>query len=1040
MKTWRTCGCVFSFIAALPACSNADNQAARGNADEQPSISRSTSELISDDAHSGEEQGFFFLPPMVANPDLVGTFDSGQSPVVRIDEMDAAATTVLREVVTFTMTSGPDSETIRLEPDHYIVNWHTGEFSLDPALLYRIRVLLEDRQVGFADVDLVSSGRELRRVERSDYVPLRNGRTLPIKFWMNLCASIECTALDQCHVPGECDPSTGECSNPAAEDGIACNDGDLCTRIDTCQGGLCLGAEPVQCTALDQCHVAGVCDPATGVCSNPSAADGTACDDDDRCTRSDTCQSGVCTGADPVICAALDQCYVPGECDPLNGECSNPAAPQGTACEDGLFCTDGDVCDGAGTCISGDTPCSPGEVCIEEQARCCPLDCGGRSCGPDGCGGTCAPGCGPEETCVEASGQCIPTVCVGIDCSGHGTCVDDGGVPQCVCDPGYHAEGLSCVENDTYCETYTCWPIPPTGQTLCYEGAAQASCAPFPCQQDGGPDYCGQDAQYPEVSRTFTESTIGGDGVVQDSLTGLMWASIDTPSVNWTGAVAHCDGLNTAAYASYTDWRLPHYNELATLVNYSPQIPTSDFPNMLPVKYWSGTRSALDSASAWAIRFLNAIPDHAGIENVWAARCVRGEPYSSSPSRYRITGSLGSETVLDRATGLVWQKEYTTGMGWQDTLQHCEALHYAGSEDWRLPNANELYSVSNLELYDPASDFPDMPSIYFWSSTTRSDMPSQAWSVRATTGHITEKDKTELFAARCVRNRTCSLIFSEDFNDNDISDWISGSLVYSTQANLPGVTGGVYIAGDGSNRGGHRRSLGSVILGKAFEVSARIRSRDVVGRGVNHIGLFVNGALHPFIGHPGVEIGNGYAISGAAYHSRLRVEKQQNGEITVLVECPYPNDEEFHDVVVTHHQDGSWDVAVDGVGMACSQNIPDSTYDAFTFVSTSLDENGGTTTNALDDIRVFDCSTCGDGGTPKKSVGAIEPAGKRAATLRRLWTEPRVQERGGRSSPHEAGFGCHHRRRGGGGPTAGATSASGQLLLGLIPRKGCFGV
>ncbi|HMG20952.1 MAG TPA: hypothetical protein VK607_06530, partial [Kofleriaceae bacterium] len=55
---------------------------------------------------------------------------------------------------------------------------------------------------------------------------------------------------------------------------LACCDGlvavgGVCT--DRCAG--------VTCTASDACHAAGTCDPATGTCSNPAVADGTACSD-----------------------------------------------------------------------------------------------------------------------------------------------------------------------------------------------------------------------------------------------------------------------------------------------------------------------------------------------------------------------------------------------------------------------------------------------------------------------------------------------------------------------------------------------------------------------------------------------------------------------------------------------------------------------------------------------------------------------------------------------------------------------------------------
>src|SRR5439155_14151142 len=111
---------------------------------------------------------------------------------------------------------------------------------------------------------------------------------------------------------GTCSPQSGVCSNPAAADGSSCNDGNACTQTDTCQTGTCTGANPIVCAAPDQCHQAGVCDPATGTCSYAPKADGTACNDGNGCTQSDTCQAGVCTGSNPVVCTALDQCHVAG--------------------------------------------------------------------------------------------------------------------------------------------------------------------------------------------------------------------------------------------------------------------------------------------------------------------------------------------------------------------------------------------------------------------------------------------------------------------------------------------------------------------------------------------------------------------------------------------------------------------------------------------------------------------------------------------------------------------------------------------------------
>jgi hypothetical protein len=114
-----------------------------------------------------------------------------------------------------------------------------------------------------------------------------------------------CTALDSCHDVGTCDPGTGICSNPAKPNGTSCDDGNLCTQTDSCQSGVCTGSNPVVCTALDPCHDVGVCDAGTGLCSNLAKADGTSCDDGSPYTTGDRCLAGTCLG-EPVEAAPGD--------------------------------------------------------------------------------------------------------------------------------------------------------------------------------------------------------------------------------------------------------------------------------------------------------------------------------------------------------------------------------------------------------------------------------------------------------------------------------------------------------------------------------------------------------------------------------------------------------------------------------------------------------------------------------------------------------------------------------------------------------------
>jgi hypothetical protein len=165
---------------------------------------------------------------------------------------------------------------------------------------------------------------------------------------------------DACHIA----TCTGTCGI-AVNVGASCDDRNACTAGDTCQAdGSCGGGIATVCTALDQCHTAGICDPKTGVCSNPVAV-GTPCTDGNACTSGETCQvDGSCSGGTATVCTALDPCHVAGTCDPATGVCANPVAADHTACT--LAGGGAGICR-SGTCVAD--PCAA--TCItSEQPQC----------------------------------------------------------------------------------------------------------------------------------------------------------------------------------------------------------------------------------------------------------------------------------------------------------------------------------------------------------------------------------------------------------------------------------------------------------------------------------------------------------------------------------------------------------------------------------------------------------------------------------------------------------------------------------------------
>jgi len=304
---------------------------------------------------------------------------------------------------------------------------------------------------------------------------------------------VVCPMPDQCHDAGMCNPATGVCSNPAKANGVTCSDGDSCSQTDTCQAGTCTGASPVVCPTPDQCHDAGVCNPATGVCSNPNKMNGATCNDSNGCTQADTCQAGTCTGANPVVCPMPDQCHDAGMCNPATGVCSNPNKTDGATCNDGSLCTGTDTCQ-AGTC-TGASPvvCTASDQC-HDVGTCAPAT--GLCSNPNKANGTtCNDGslCTGTDTCQ--AGTCTgasPVVCTASDqCHDVGTCAPATGVcsnPNKT-DGATCNDGDGCTQTDT-CQTGTCTgasPVVCTASDACH---VAGTCAPATglCSNPNAPD------------------------------------------------------------------------------------------------------------------------------------------------------------------------------------------------------------------------------------------------------------------------------------------------------------------------------------------------------------------------------------------------------------------------------------------------------------------------------------------------------------------------------------------------------------------------
>jgi hypothetical protein len=128
-----------------------------------------------------------------------------------------------------------------------------------------------------------------------------------------------------------------------------------------------------------------------------------------------------------------------------------------------------------------------------------------------------------------------------------------------------------------------------------------------------------------------------------------------------------------------------------------------------------------------------------------------------SAARFMILSNFAGAAVLDRETGLVWEKSPTDQAQWGPSRLACIIKNVGGRKGWRLPSITELAS-----LIDPNQSNPALPSGHpfvilpfnhqHWSATTNADITTSAWYVEFRNyGAVGEDDKGRTAHVWCVR-------------------------------------------------------------------------------------------------------------------------------------------------------------------------------------------------------------------------------------------------------------------------------------------------
>lgn len=119
-----------------------------------------------------------------------------------------------------------------------------------------------------------------------------------------------------------------------------------------------------------------------------------------------------------------------------------------------------------------------------------------------------------------------------------------------------------------------------------------------------------------------------------------------------------------------------------------------------------------------------------------------------------------TQIVTDHTTGLQWQDNNTSEnkIGWEDAIGYCETLDLGQKSDWRLPNFNELYFLTNRDKKNPALNeifknliIRNTMFSFYWSSTSVVGTQSSVWGIEFYYGYFAAVAKSKSYWVRCVR-------------------------------------------------------------------------------------------------------------------------------------------------------------------------------------------------------------------------------------------------------------------------------------------------
>ena len=120
------------------------------------------------------------------------------------------------------------------------------------------------------------------------------------------------------------------------------------------------------------------------------------------------------------------------------------------------------------------------------------------------------------------------------------------------------------------------------------------------------------------------------------------------------------------------------------------------------------------------------------------------------------SGSENRAVVKDMVNHIYWQDAASgkkSTMDWDDAVAYCDDLKLNGMTNWRLPNFNELLTITDYSRSHPAinSLFEYVKEETYWTSQDFAATKARAWTIHFGTGKTYYNYKTTNHAVRCVK-------------------------------------------------------------------------------------------------------------------------------------------------------------------------------------------------------------------------------------------------------------------------------------------------